>query len=73
MHNPLVDLNLQAQSPAPTGSFPQHSGRWGKLDLFHPPPRAWINETALAIRLPRIFTAVTSSDSAAFCAVITSR
>jgi len=22
-------------------SLPQHSGRWGKLELFQPPPRAW--------------------------------
>ena len=47
-------------------SFPQHSGRCGRLDLSHPPPRAWINNTALAMRRPRILTAVTSSVSAAF-------
>jgi len=70
------------RAEAPTGrkgqlelliSRPQHSGRCGILALSHPPPRAWINNTALAIRRPRILTAVTSSVSAAFCAVITSR
>jgi hypothetical protein len=47
-------------------SLPQHSGRLGRLDRSHPPPRASINNTALAIRRPRIFTEVTSSDKAAF-------
>jgi len=54
-------------------SFPQHSGRAGKLDRSHPPPRACIRSTAFAMRRPRMLTAVTSSESAAFCAVITSR
>jgi hypothetical protein len=61
------------QLPLLLTSLPQHSGRSGRLDLSHPPPRAWISNTVLAIRGPRIFTAVTSSESAALCAVITSR
>ncbi len=47
-------------------SSPQHSGRCGKLALSHPPPRASINRTAFAMRLPRMLTAVTSSARAAF-------
>jgi hypothetical protein len=53
--------------------FPQHSGRSGSFERSHTPPRASISKTALAIRRPRMFTAVISSDRAAFCAVITSR
>jgi hypothetical protein len=54
-------------------SLPQHSGRCGRLDLSHPPPRACISNTVLAIRRPKILTAVTSSESAALWAVMTSR
>jgi len=54
-------------------SLPQHSGRSGKSDRSHPPPRACISNTVFAIRRPRILTPVTSSASAALCAVITSR
>ena len=52
---------------------PQHSGERGKVARSHPPPSASINNTEAAIRRPRMFTAVTSSDRAAFSAVITSR
>src|SRR5438309_5068243 len=45
--------------------FPQHSGRWGRLELFQPPPRAWTSSTASTMRRPRILTAVSSSVSAA--------
>ena len=54
-------------------SLPQHYGRCGRLDLSHPPPRACISNTVLAIRRPKILTAVTSSESAALWAVMTSR
>ncbi|MCU1253694.1 MAG: hypothetical protein JWQ49_6723 [Edaphobacter sp.] len=41
-------------------SLPQHSGRSGKLERSHPPPRAWTSKTVFAIRRPRILTAVSS-------------
>src|SRR5260370_808499 len=46
-------------------SLPQHSGRSGNADRSQPPPRACMRVTASTIRRPRIFTAVTSSESAA--------
>src|ERR1700756_4570560 len=46
-------------------SLPQHSGRSGKAERSQPPPRAWMRPTALTMRRPRIFTAVTSSERAA--------
>jgi hypothetical protein len=46
-------------------SLPQHSGRAGKEERSHPPPRAWTSVTASTMRRPRIFTAVTSSERAA--------
>ena len=42
-------------------SLPQHSGRLGRPDRFHPPPSASISNTALAMRRPKMLTAVTSS------------
>jgi hypothetical protein len=54
-------------------NLPQHSGRSGRLERSHPPPRAWISNTVFAIRRPKILTAVTSSPRAALCAVVTSR
>src|SRR5271169_499432 len=48
-----------------TVSLPQHSGRAGKDERSQPPPSAWTRVTASTIRRPRIFTAVTSSESAA--------
>src|ERR1700676_2446612 len=54
-------------------NLPQHSGRAGNSELFQPPPRACTSVTASTIRRPRIFTAVTSSERAALCAVVTSR
>src|ERR1700740_1227484 len=46
-------------------SLPQHSGRCGSSEVFQPPPSAWTSVTALTMRRPRMFTAVTSSESAA--------
>src|ERR1700681_2732814 len=59
-------------SPTPTGfiapkrsrfsqlvflaNFPQHSGRGGSRCVSHPPPSAWISNTALARRLPKMLT-----------------
>lgn len=54
-------------------SLPQHSGRSGKEERSHPPPRACTSVTAYTMRRPRIFTAVTSSERAALWAVVTSR
>lgn len=54
-------------------SLPQHSGRAGNAERSHPPPSACTSETASTIRRPRILTAVTSSESAAVSAVVTSR
>ena len=67
------DLSHRSAETLSLTSFPQHSGRSGRLDRSHPPPSASISSTAPAMRRPRMLTAVTSSDSAAFCAVITSR
>jgi hypothetical protein len=58
---------------AALASLPQHSGRSGRLERSHPPPSACMSNTVFAIRRPRMLTAVTSSVSAALCAVITSR
>jgi hypothetical protein len=38
----------------------QLSAALGKLALSHPPPSAWISNTALAMRRPKMLTAVTS-------------
>jgi hypothetical protein len=59
-------LGLASQLELLLTSLPQHSGRSGRLERSHPPPRAWISKTVFAIRRPRILTAVTSSPRAAF-------
>lgn len=73
-HSTLKKIGFESHQLALLlASLPQHSGRCGRLDLSHPPPRACISNTVLAIRRPKILTAVTSSESAALWAVMTSR
>jgi hypothetical protein len=53
----LTDNKPAGQLALLLTSLPQHSCRAGKFGRSQPPPRAWINDAAFAMRRPRIFTA----------------
>src|SRR5271165_1660359 len=48
-----IFYSVMPLEPASLTSLPQHSGRAGKLERSHPPPRVWINNTVFAIRRPK--------------------